>query len=340
MEAITDQGTHSDCIGLDERTLLVAAGDGRSWLVTLANGATVALPRSSVARRRASLAAGAIEGAIYAGLTHAGSAPAQPASDACAFDDSPRHVLLRYVKWLAGNALFAAQTPGLFREGAARLAAQGRSDLAAFAQRKADEEDGHAALALADLTALGLQADVVVRALNPPSATAFALRFRDLVHSADPIALFGFSYCMERMALERDAAFAASVAAALPPGCKAQRFLAVHSALGSDQAHVDEQLALFESCTAAARHAIVKTAFQTACMLAAQREMDRALTAQEIEGRLTGFGGNIACMRGPGADSERGNATSRTDAYCHGDAVASYQSGPFSPQPGDHHGAF
>lgn len=292
MEAITDQGTHSDCIGLDERTLLVAAGDGRSWLLTLASGATTALPRSSVARRRASLAAGAIEGAIYAGLTHAGSAPAQPASDdcasdACAFYDSPRHVLLRYVKWLAGNALFAAQTPGLFREGAVRLAVQGRRDLAAFAQRKADEEDGHAALALADLTALGLQAEAVARALNPPSATAFAARFRELVRAADPIALFGFSYCMERMALERDAAFAASVAAALPPGCKAQRFLAVHSALGSDQAHVDEQLALFESCTAAERHAIVKTAFQTACMLGAQREMDRALTAQEIERRLS-----------------------------------------------------
>lgn len=329
MKTIIDPVARTDCIRLDERTLLIAAADGRSWLAAIDRATTTPLPTSPVARARigtpaGAIAASAIEGAIYAGLTHLETA--QPLHRT-RLDDTSRHVTLRYVKWLAGNALFAAQTPGLFRQGAARLAAQGRTDLAAFAQRKADEEDGHAALALADLTALGLEAAAVVRDLNPPSATAFATRFRELVHSADPIALFGFSYCMERMALERDAAFAQSVSAALPTGCQAQRFLAVHSAQGSDQAHVHEQLALFESCTTAERHTIVRTAFQTACMLAAQRAMDRALTAQEIERRLTSRAGGIPWMRTTGTSSSHPTTANHIDAHCHDDAVASHHRG-------------
>ncbi len=289
-----------ECIALNEGTLLIASADGRSWLTSIGTSTTVALPRSEVARKRASIAAAAIEGAIYAGLTNPGdmnsgitdqqsaahgvrrsSQRTSPSREPA----SARHTLLRYVKWLAGNAVFAAQTPGLFREAACRFDRDGRADLARFASQKATEEDGHAALALADLAALGWP-EGVVDALRPPSADAFAQRFAELVRSDSPVALFGFSYCLERMALGRDAGFVRTVASALPANVRAQRFLDVHSALGNDHAHVEEQLALFEAMTSADLCAVMGAAFDTARLLAAQQEIDRELNIDELAQEL------------------------------------------------------
>lgn len=280
----------TDSVSLDARTLLVVHADGRSWLAAIDTATVAALPASRIARSRAGIAAGAIEGAIYAGLTRArtprqgrrhGVYPTRKPAPPC--------TLHRYVKWLAGNATFAAQTPGLFREAAQRFSALGRPDLARHAARKADEEDGHAALALADLAALGLPA-TVVDALRPPSAAAFIERFQSLVRSEQPIALFGFSYCMERMALKRDSAFVGAVRAVLPEQVRALRFLTVHSALGSDAGHVVEQLAFFEGCTRDELHCVVRAAFETAGMLAQQGRMDRTLTSGAIVRRIHACG--------------------------------------------------
>ena len=156
----------------------------------------------------------------------------------------------RYIRWLAGNYVFAGQTPGLFRRGGERFDAAGRPDLAAFARQKADEETGHAELAFRDLEELGLPAAEVIRLVAPPSANAFADRFQSYVESSEPIALFGFSYCLERMAVGRDDAFIRNVEAVCPPGTRACRFLKVHSMVGSDAGHVREQLAAFEALTA------------------------------------------------------------------------------------------
>lgn len=297
-----EKAARIECIELSRGLLVIATADGRSWLTTLGDARTVPLPASAIAVDRASSAAAAIEGAIYAGLTYAArTAPNSDRRSVTAGDSassgrvsglqrrapaSARHTLLRYVKWLAGNAVFAAQTPALFREAALRFDRAGRVDLAHFANQKAAEEDGHAALALADLAALGLSAQAVVEALQPPSATAFALRFAELVRSDAPVALFGFSYCLERMALQRDADFVRTVAGALPANVRAQRFLSVHSAIGSDHAHVDEQLALFETMTPVDFRAVVRAAFETARMLAAQHELDRELTTDEVERKV------------------------------------------------------
>lgn len=299
-----EKAARIECIELSHGLLVIATADGRSWLTTLGDARTVPLPASAIAVHRASSAAAAIEGAIYAGLTYAAHpAPNSDRQSVAAGDSalsgrvsglqrrapaSARHTLLRYVKWLAGNAVFAAQTPALFREAAQRFDGAGRVDLARFANQKAAEEDGHAALALADLAALGLPAQAVVEALQPPSATAFALRFAELVRSDAPVALFGFSYCLERMALQRDADFVRTVTGALPANVRAQRFLSVHSAIGSDHAHVDEQLALFEAMTPADLHLVVRATFDTARMLKLQPRSDRALTANEIARRLRG----------------------------------------------------
>lgn len=265
----------SQCIRLTPRTLLVAIADGRSWVAADGSPEMRPLPVSKIAAERSTLAAGLIEGAIAAALARS---PLWPVS-------AP-YTLARYVRWLVGNYVFAGQTPGLFRRGAERLEALGRADLAAFARQKADEETGHAALAYRDLETLGLPADEMVRVAQPPSAQAFADRFRGYVESDDPIALFGFSYCLERMAVERDRTFVDRVAAVCPPGCRALRFLKVHSAIGSDAAHVHEQLAVFEAFNDGELAAVVCATYETAEMLARQPLMDEPCSDEDIDRRL------------------------------------------------------
>lgn len=263
------------CIPISARSLLVAAPDGRCWLIAVASSRVEALRVSAVAAQRSSVAASALEGAIAAGLMQA-EHTAVP---------SP-YTLLRYIRWLAGNYIFAGQTPGLFRRGAKRFYASGRPDLAKVCLKKAAEEAGHARLAYRDLQALGLPAGDIVRLVQPPSATAFADRFRQYVDSAAPIALFGFSYCLERMAVERDGSFIRAIESICPPKSEACRFLRVHSAVGSDSAHVYEQLSLFESFTDQELATVARAAHVTAGMLAQQSSMDCGLSDNEISHRL------------------------------------------------------
>ena len=138
-----------------------------------------------------------------------------------------------------------------------------------------------------------------------PSANAFADRFRTCVESDEPIALFGFSYCLERMAVERDRAFIRKVEAVCPPWIRACRFLKVHSTIGSDSGHVYEQLAFFASLTDAELTTVVRTVYETAEMLARQSAMDRLLSDEEIERRLEDAGIELGSGAGGDARSRR-----------------------------------
>ena len=137
---------------------------------------------------------------------------------------------------------------------------------------------------------MGLPAAQVIRLVRPPSADLFADQFRAYVESSTPIALFGFSYCLERMAVERDDAFIRKVEAVCPPGIRAFRFLKVHSTIGSDGAHVHEQLSFFESLTDAELTTVARAAYETAEMLAQQPLADQVLSDEEIDRRLRSEG--------------------------------------------------
>jgi hypothetical protein len=263
------------CVQLSADKLLVAAADGRCWLTCLRTSKITALPVSALAAQRLSLAASAVEGAVIAGLAQTGDAP---------MDVS--WTLPRYIRWLAGNYVFAGQTPGLFRRAAERFEQFLRPDLAAFARQKAEEEDGHAKLAYRDLAALGLPATQVIELVRPPSADAFADRFRMYVESKESIALFGFSYCLERMAVGRSEAFVQKIKSLCPATARAARFLKVHSNTGSDSAHVDQQMSFFESLSEAELTIVVRAAFETAAMLAQQSVMDQSMTDAEVRSRL------------------------------------------------------
>jgi pyrroloquinoline quinone (PQQ) biosynthesis protein C len=268
---------HSLCIQLSARKLLIAVTGGRSWLTCFDTSKVVSLPVSALAAKRLTLAASVIEGAVMAGLEQTDRAVTNASL-----------TLARYVRWLVGNYVFARQTPILFRQAGERFRSSSffRRDLAEFALKKAEEEDGHADLAYRDLEALGLPAAQVIRLIQPPSASAFAERFRTYVESSEPIMLFGFSYCLERMAAERGEAFIKKIQSICPQRVCAIRFLNVHSNMGSDSAHVDEQLSFFESMTTAEVSGIARGAFETATMLARQSLMDQSLTDAEIGLRL------------------------------------------------------
>lgn len=283
---------------ISPQTLLIAVPDGRSWVLHLSSSEVAALPESAVAAKRSTLAASAVEGAIAAGLAQAEQTPA-----------AEPYTLLRYIRWLAGNFVFAGQTPGLFRRGAERFDTAGRRDLSAFARQKAAEESGHAELAYRDLQALGLPAAEVARLVAPPSAHLFAERFEAYVESNEPIALFGFSYCLERMAVERDRAFIRKVVAICPPGSRALRFLKVHSNIGSDSSHVHEQLSVFESFTNSELTTVTRAAHETAGLLARQPLMDQTLSDAEIARRLRVAGIEVSYPHANAAMGERRIAT-------------------------------
>lgn len=272
---VVDTAAPAQCAHVTATMLLVAMPDGRSWLTDVATSSITTLPVSAVAADRSSVAASLVEGAIAAGLAQGKQARS-----------TISYTLPRYIRWLAGNYIFAGQTPGLFRRAAERFEAAGRRDLATFARQKADEEQGHASLAYRDIEGLGLPAAEVIRLIQPPSAEVFADCFRSYVESSCPIALFGFSYCLERMAVGRDEAFIRKIEAICPPKSRAYRFLKVHSSVGADSAHVDEQLSFFESLTATELVAVACAAYETAELLGNQPLMDEALSDEEMERRL------------------------------------------------------
>jgi len=261
-------------VQVSSKTRLDAASDGRSWLIDVATSSVIALPVSTVARARLSVAASLLEGAVAAGLMIKQSPTATS------------YTLPRYIRWLAGNYVFAGQTPALFRRGAERFETSGRPDLAEFAQQKAEEEQGHANLAYRDLQGLGLPAAEIIRVVQPPSAELFIGRFRSYVESDQPVALFGFSYCLERMAACRDEAFIHKVKAICPPDVRAFRFLKVHSGVGADSAHVDEQLSFFESLTISDLSPVVRAAYETAELLGQQSSIDAGSSDEVTERKL------------------------------------------------------
>jgi pyrroloquinoline quinone (PQQ) biosynthesis protein C len=267
-------GYTGQSIMLSDGLLLTAVPEGRSLLVNLVTQQVSALPSSSIAAERRNVSTSSVEGAVFAGVAHSGtSTKATPMT------------LPRYIRWLIRYHLFTAQTPALLRRGAQNLCAAGRRDLSEFVLRKADEETGHDRLALLDLEALGLPAAEVIRLIQPPSASVLVSKLREYVESPEPIALLGFSYCMERMTIEKDESFISSIDEICSPK-SASQFLKVHSGMGNDRDHTDEQLALFETLDFDQLTIVARAAFETADTIATLDTIDQILSDDEIDHRL------------------------------------------------------
>jgi hypothetical protein len=195
-------------------------------------------------------------GAFYAGF------PQRP-SDNQRTASAPAPSLLRHIFSLAASYQTTHATPPTMRRAAGRLAARGQHAAAAHCLRVAEEESGHDTLALKDLAALGLPAHELVAQLQPRPALALVELFTRFADSDEPIAVLGYVYALERMALFSTQASIAAIERLIPAGIKATRCLRVHSAVGSDARHVAESITFIATLPPEYRAAIARATYET-----------------------------------------------------------------------------
>ena len=172
----------------------------------------------------------------------------------------------RWIWRLASAYHMTHYVPQLLKDAARGFEAQGRTELAAWALEKVEEETGHDRLAWLDIQSLGYDADAVVKTLVPPAAIALVDYFRRSVRDSDPIDCVGYTYTLERLSLGIGAEYIQSVEALLPAKVNATRFLRVHSAVGADADHVGENVSLVAELSAQERSRIARACYETALM--------------------------------------------------------------------------
>jgi len=153
----------------------------------------------------------------------------------------------RWIWRLAGTYHQTSPVPNLMQLAAKGFAANNRSDLEEWAREKAEEEQGHDLLALKDIQSLALM-DYFTRS----------------VKDRNPIDGVGYTYTMERLSLGIGEDYIQKVEALLPPETKATRCLRVHSSVGADAAHVDENVSLIAGLSAEERTRIARACYETA----------------------------------------------------------------------------
>ncbi|OLE53200.1 MAG: hypothetical protein AUG51_14355 [Acidobacteria bacterium 13_1_20CM_3_53_8] len=198
---------------------------------------------------------------------------------------TPPLTLYRWAWRLAGYYHTTHVTPRLMIEAAERFAAAGRTRLAQYAARKAQDEKRHDELALRDLQALGYQAELLVEHLIPSTAARLVEYFSSCVHAPDPAGCIGYSYALERLAVAVSKDYIEQVKAVLPPGVRATRCLRVHSAMGSDARHLGDAIEIIASLTASERERVALACYETT-RICCSPPTDGYLSEEEIEHKL------------------------------------------------------
>jgi hypothetical protein len=194
----------------------------------------------------------------------------------------------RWAWRLAGYYRTTHATPRLMAAAAERFAASGRETLAAWARGKVRDEAGHDRLALRDLAALGYDSDRV--------ALVRYFEARVLEGDGDPIGCVGYAYALERLALERGASDIAAVEAILPPGVMATRCLRVHSATGSDAAHVEETVRMVAGLEAPERIRVARSCYETAAIYCTP-PAGGFITEEALVAKLSAFSNRVESRR-------------------------------------------
>lgn len=178
----------------------------------------------------------------------------------------PALTATRWIWRLAGAYHLTHPVPQLLKDAAEGFAANSRSDLEYWALEKAEEEKGHDRLALKDIQSLGYDAQAVVKALTPPAAVALMDYFTRSVQDNNPIDCVGYTYTMERLSLGIGDDYIQKVEELLPPKTKATRCLRVHSSVGADAGHVDENVSMVARLTPSERTRVARACYETALM--------------------------------------------------------------------------
>lgn len=170
----------------------------------------------------------------------------------------------RWIWRLAGAYHMTSPVPDLMREAAKSFAANGSPELEAWALEKAEEERGHDLLALKDIQSLGYDAEVVVKTLIPPAARALMDYFSRSIRDNNPIDCVGYAYTMERLSLNVGEDYIQKIEELIPSSINATRCLRVHSSVGADAGHADENVSLIAKLTPAERNRIARACYETA----------------------------------------------------------------------------
>ncbi len=187
----------------------------------------------------------------------------------CAVKSDVRPPELTATRWiwrLAGAYHLTSPVPRIMKDAAMGFAANSRSDLKQWALEKVEEETGHDRLALLDIQSLGYDAEAVVKELVPPAAVALMDYFTRSAQDDNPIDCVGYTYTMERLSLGIGEDYIEKVKSLLPPKINATRCLHVHSSVGADAEHVDENVSLVAGLSPSERTRIARACYETALM--------------------------------------------------------------------------
>ncbi len=194
----------------------------------------------------------------------------------------------RLVWQLAGAYQTAHATPTLMREAGERFASANRHDLSDWAFEKAKEETGHDRLALLDIKSLGYRAEELVQTVIPASAMVLVDYFQRSVQDLDPIDCVGYTHALERMSLGGKQEHIEKIEDLLPPNVNATRFLRVHSSLGADAEHVEENVEMIARLSFAERTRVIRACYETALLLFSPPQ-EGYLSEAELENMLKHF---------------------------------------------------
>jgi hypothetical protein len=193
--------------------------------------------------------------------------------------------LTRLVYMLAGS-YHHLQTPSRLARAAATFKDLKRDDIAAFLQLKVREESGHDRLALRDLDALGLPGQEIANTLRPP----VSIRLLELLDSYSrrsyPMAVLGYTYCMERLAILYGDEDIDAYQALCPSGVDATRCLRVHSGVGADDEHVDELVDFVTTLDKSDISLVAAATCETASVMVDALLADAATTDADIAAHL------------------------------------------------------
>ncbi len=179
----------------------------------------------------------------------------------------PELTLNRYLWQLAGAYQTTHATPPGMKQASQNFAIAARHNLSDWALEKAKEEEGHDRLALNDIQSLGYDAKRLVQNVVPSAAKSLVDYFIRSVNDSDPIDCVGYTHALERLSLGAKEEHIQKVKNLLPSGVNATRCMRVHSSVGADANHVDENVEMIAGLTSAERIRVVRSCYETALLI-------------------------------------------------------------------------
>ncbi|MEM8722616.1 MAG: hypothetical protein AAGE84_25560 [Cyanobacteria bacterium P01_G01_bin.39] len=208
---------------------------------------------------------------------------------AVACDSRPPDLTYNRLVWqLAGAYQITHATPPGMEKARQNFASAANHSLSNWAADKVQEETGHDQLALLDIQSLGYRAADLVENIFPPAAKVLVDYFNRSVNDSNPIDCVGYTYALERLSLGAKSEHIQTIEAMLPPGVNATRCLRVHSSVGADAEHVEENVEIIAELSSSERTRIVRACYETALLIFSPPQ-NGYLSSRELEDKLKPF---------------------------------------------------